>query len=140
MNKKYGNLNNFVKQKEQVVEVAKANIQQVNVGYLSSKQLKDKLENIETKIVPIPKKKNRNGKVGINKNNNYTPDKHAPRKVSSKCGSSNHLAMQYKNVVPPVFSQSMPVNVDQNFSAFPQMYFLPNLYYLYGNASMTSMP
>ena len=141
LKKKYGNLNNFVKQKEQVVEEAKTNIQQVNVGYLSSKQLKDKLENIETKTVPIPKKKkNRNGKVGINKNINYTPDKHAPRKVCSKCGSSNHLAMQCKNVVPPVFSQSMPVNVDQNFSGFPQMSFLPNPYYLYGNASMTSMP
>ena len=32
LNKKYGNLNNFVKQKEQVVEEAKTNIQQVNVG------------------------------------------------------------------------------------------------------------
>ena len=97
LNKKYGNLNNFVKQKEQVVEEAKTNIQQVNVGYLSSKQLKDKLENIETKIVPIPKKKkNRNEKVEINKNNNYTPDKHAPKKLCSKYGSSNHLAMQQK--------------------------------------------
>ena len=75
-------------------EEAKTNNQQVNVGYLSNKQLKDKLENIEAKTVPnAKKKKNRNGKVGINKNNNYTPDKHAPRKVCSKCGSSNHLAM-----------------------------------------------
>ena len=90
--------------------------------------MKDKLENIETKTVPSPKKKkNRNGKVGINKNNNYTPDKHAPRKVCSKCGSSNHLAMQCKNVVPTIFSQSMPANVNQNFSGFPQMPFLPNL-------------
>ena len=72
---------NFFKQKVQVEE-AKTNIQQVNVGYLSSKKSKDKLENIETKTVPIPqKKKNRNGKVGINKNNNYTHDKHAPRKM-----------------------------------------------------------
>ena len=68
---KYGHPNNFVKQKEQVVEEAKTNSQQFNVGYLSSNQLKDKLENIETKIVPITKKKkNRNGKVGINKNSN----------------------------------------------------------------------
>ena len=86
LKKKYGHLNNFVKQKEQTVE-AKTNNQQVNVGYLSSKQLKDNLENIEIKSVPtIKKKRNRNGKVGINKNNNYTPDKHAPRKVCSKCG------------------------------------------------------
>ena len=47
--------------------------------------------------------------------------------------------MQCKNVVPTIFSQSMPTNVNQNFSGFPQMPFLPNPYYLYGNASMTSM-
>ena len=136
---KYGHINNFVKQKEQIVE-AKTNNQQVNVIYLSIKQLKDKLENIEAKTVPITKKKkNRNGKVGINKNNNYTPDKHAHRKVCSKCGSSNHLAMQCKIIVPPVFSQSMHANVDQNFSDFAQMPFLPYPYYLYGNASMTHM-
>ena len=43
LNKKYGNLNNFVKQKEQVVEEAKTNMQHVNVGYLSGKKLKDNL-------------------------------------------------------------------------------------------------
>ena len=141
LKKKYGHLKNFVKQKEQVVEEAKSNIQHVNVGYLSSKQLKDKLENKEIKPVSITKKKkNRNGKVGIDKNSNYTPDKHAPRKVCSKYGSSNHLAMQCKNVVPPVFIQSIPTNVDQNFSGFPQMPFLPNPFYLYGYATMTPMP
>ena len=141
MKKKYGHLNNFVKQKEQVVEEAKSNNQHVNVGYLSEKKLKDKLEHIETKVVPIPKKKkNRNGKVGINKNRNYSPDKHAPRKVYSKCGSSNHLAMECKNVVPSAFSKSMPANVNQNFSGFSQMPFLPNPFYLYGNASITPMP
>ena len=86
------------------------------------------------------KRASRNGKVGINKNNNYTPDKHAPRKVCSKYGSSNYLAIQCKNVVPPIFSQSMSANVDQNFSGFPQMPFLHNPYYLYGTASMTFMP
>ena len=106
LKKKYGHVNNFVKQKEQPVEEKTKN-QHVNVGYLSSKKLKDKLENIEAKIVQITKKKkNRNGKVGINKNINYTPDKHAPRKVCYKCGSSNHLAMQCKTIVPPAFSQS----------------------------------
>ena len=39
-------------QKEEVIEEAKRDIQQVNVGYLSSKQLKDNLENIETKNCP----------------------------------------------------------------------------------------
>ena len=45
LKKNYGHINNFVKKKEQEVE-AKTNNQQVNVGYLSSKQLKDKLKNI----------------------------------------------------------------------------------------------
>ena len=141
LKKKYSHLNNFVKQKEEVIKEAKSDIQHVNVGYLSGKKLKDKLEHIETKVVPIPKKKkNMNGKVGINKNSNYSPDKHAPIKVCSKCGSSNHLAMQCKNVVPSVFSKSIPTNVNQNFSGFPQMPFLPNPFYLYRNASMTQMP
>ena len=141
LKKKYGHLSNFVKQKEQVVEEAKSKNQQVNVGYLSEKKLKYKLEHIETKVVPIPKKKkNRNGKVGINKNSNYSPDKHAPRKVCSKCGSSNHLAMQCKNVVPSAFSKSIPTNINKNFSGFPHMPFLPNPFYLYGNASMTPIP
>ena len=84
LKKKYGHLNNLFKKKEEVIEEAKNDIQQINVGYLSSKKLKDKLENIETKTVTSPKKKkNRNGKVGINKNNNYTLDKHAPERVCS---------------------------------------------------------
>ena len=33
----------------------------------------------------------------------------------------------------------MSANVNQNFSGFSQMPFLPNPYYLYGNARMTSM-
>ena len=37
LKKKYGHLNNFVKQKEEVTEEAKPDIQQINVGYLSSK-------------------------------------------------------------------------------------------------------
>ena len=47
--------------------------------------------------------------------------------------------MQCKNVVPPIFSQSIPANVDMNSSGFPQMPFMPNPFYLYGNASMTPM-
>ena len=123
LKKKYGPLNNFFK-KVVTEKEAKTNNQKVNVCYLSNKQLKDKLENIEAKSVPnAKKKKNRNGKVGINKNNNYTPDKYAPRKVFSKCGSSNHLAMQCKTVVPPIFSPTMRAQVDQNFSGFAQSAF-----------------
>ena len=33
----------------------------------------------------------------------------------------------------------MPTNVNQNLDNFPQMPFLPNPIYMYGNASMTPM-
>ena len=126
--------------KEQVVEKAKSINQQVNIGYLFGKKLKDNLNHVEAKNVLSPKKKKSlNGKVGINKNSNYTPNKHVPRKVCLKCGSSNHLAIQCKNVVHSVFSKSVPTNVNQNLGNFPQIPFLHNLFYLYGNASMTLM-
>ena len=47
--------------------------------------------------------------------------------------------MPCKTVIPPVFSPSMPAQFDQNFSGFAQMSFMHNPYYLYGNASMTSI-
>ena len=104
LNKKYGYLNNFFK-KVVTEEETKTNNEKVNIGYLSKKQLKDKLENIEAKsVLNAKKKKNRNGKVGINKDNNYTHDMYAPKKVCSKCGSVNHLAMHCKVVVPPMIS------------------------------------
>ena len=62
MKKKYCHFNNFLK-KVITQEETKTNDEKVNVGYFSNKQLKDKLENIETKSVPNPKqKKNRNEK------------------------------------------------------------------------------
>ena len=42
------------------------------------------------------KKANRNGKVGINKCNNYAYVKNAPRKIFLNCGSSNHLTHMCK--------------------------------------------
>ena len=48
--------------------------------------------------------------------------------------------MQCKTIVSPIFSPSMHAQVDHNFSGFAQMSFLPNPYYLYENASMSSMP
>ena len=120
LKKKYCHLNNFVK-KVVTKEETKTNNENVNVGYLYNKQLMYKLENIETKsILNAKKKKNRNGKVGINKHSNYTPDMCAPRKVCSKCGSVNHLVMHCKVVVPPMISPSMPTLVDQNFNGLAQ--------------------
>ena len=65
---------------------------------------------------------------------------YAPRKVCSKCGSVNHIAMHCKVVVPPMISPSIPTLVDQNFNGLAQLPFLPNPYYLYGNANMSFMP
>ena len=41
----------------------------------------------------LPPKRNRNGKVGINKENNYKFIPNAPRKTCFTCGNSNHLAI-----------------------------------------------
>ena len=140
LKKKYCHLDNFTPKKEIEIET-KTETKKVNVGFLSNKQLKDKIENIEIKTAPNnKKKKNRNGKVGINKHNNYTPDMYAPRKVCSKCGSVNHLSMHCKVVAPSMISPSMPALVDQNFSGFTQLPYLPNPYFQYGNINMPSMP
>ena len=56
LKKKYCHLNNFVK-KVVTLEEIKTKNEKVNVGYLSNKQLMDKLDNIETKSVPSAKKK-----------------------------------------------------------------------------------
>ena len=56
LNKKYGHLNNFVK-KVVTEEETKTNNEKVNISYLSNKQLKDKLDNVEAKSVPNAKKR-----------------------------------------------------------------------------------
>ena len=63
----------------------------VNIGFLSKTQLKKKIESLsESKP-----KRNRNGKEGINKENNYKNIPDAPRKRCYKCNSENHLALDY---------------------------------------------
>ena len=56
LKKKYGPLNNFVK-KVVTEKETKTNNEKVNISYLSNKQLKDKLDNVEAKYVPNAKKK-----------------------------------------------------------------------------------
>ena len=73
------------------------------------------------------RKSNRNGKVGINKHSNYTPDKYAPRKICVKCDSVNHLSVNCKSAMhapmsaPPSFLKmaTLPMNVmpAQNLNA-----------------------
>ena len=114
----------------------------MNVCHLFIKQLNYRLEKIEVKT-EAKRKNNRNGKVGINKHNNYTPDKYAPRKIYVKCGSLNYLSVNCKTAmptsisVPPPFPNintmsSMPLNAmsTQNMNAqFANMPFAPNPYY-----------
>ena len=59
------------------------------------------------KTKEIKKKKNRNGKVGINKHDNYASDVYAIRKVCAKCGSTNHLSIDCKTVSAPI-SNTLP--------------------------------
>jgi hypothetical protein len=68
------------------------------------------------------KKKNRNGKIGINKNNNYTPDKFAPRKTCGNCNSVNHLSSNCKSV------KKATVHVPQSMPCLPAMPVMPGLY------------
>ncbi|KAL8119671.1 hypothetical protein AgCh_016965 [Apium graveolens] len=70
LNKKYGSITkNFVQGESSKAKDAS----RVNVGHLSMKQLSDRLVKIEIKA-DSKRKNNRNGKVGIKKHNNYTPD------------------------------------------------------------------
>ncbi|KAK1388364.1 hypothetical protein POM88_016542 [Heracleum sosnowskyi] len=107
---------------------------------LSNKQLKVKLENIEVKA-EVKKKKNINGKVGINKHNNYTRDKYAPRKTCVNCGSVNHLSSYCKSVksanvqmhmsMPNVHMPFIPNMFAHNAHAsnlYANMSFIPNPY------------
>ncbi|KAL8098471.1 hypothetical protein AgCh_031291 [Apium graveolens] len=148
LNEKYGFVSkNFVSGESSQAKKGK----KANVGHMTVNQLSDRLEKIEVKT-ETKRKNNRNGKVGINKHNNYTPDKYAPRKICVKCGSVNHLSDNYKSAMPtpmsaqPQFSNMnamppMPVNAmpTQNINAqFANMPFAPNPYYAAYN--MPQMP
>ncbi|KAK1379515.1 hypothetical protein POM88_026259 [Heracleum sosnowskyi] len=67
-----------------------------NVGLLSQKQLKDKICEVIDKKRELIVKRNRNGKVGINKDNGYKYVPNAPRKYCFTCGNYNHLAIDYR--------------------------------------------
>ncbi|KAL8112910.1 hypothetical protein AgCh_020281 [Apium graveolens] len=140
LNEKYGSASkNFVLGESSQVKKEK----KANVGHMTVNQLSDRREKIEVKT-EAKKKNNRNGKVEINKHNNYTPDKYAPRKICVKCGSVNHLSVNCKTAmptsisVPPHFPNinampSMPMNAmsTQNMNTqFANMPIAPNPYYV----------
>ena len=110
-------------------------VEKGNIGHLSKKQLKEKLETIDSKTV-VKKKNNRNGKIGINKHNNYTPGKYAPRKTCVKCGSVNHLSINC-NIVQH-FSVQMPMSA-MPMNAMPIM---PNMFAqnAHAHAQYANMP
>ncbi|KAK1358784.1 hypothetical protein POM88_043258 [Heracleum sosnowskyi] len=68
-----------------------------NVGQLSQKQLKDKICEVTDKEKEATVKRNRNGKVGINKENGYKYIPNAPRKSCFNCGSTK--SDRTKNVI-----------------------------------------
>jgi hypothetical protein len=145
LNNKYGPVTkNFVQGESSKTKKVEKPVERANVGNLSNKQLKDKVEKIQIETKG-KKKNNRNGKVGINKNNNYTPDKYAPRKLCVNCGSVNHLSTNCKSVkktanvkMPkPAMNSSMPTmpvmpNMFAPYAQFQNPYanmsFVPNPY------------
>ena len=74
------------------------------------------------------KKSSRNGKVGINKRKDYTPDKIVVRKTCSKCGSVNHLAINCKNVLTDHCMHNPMMNAH-----LPYMSMFPNAPLHYAN-------
>lgn len=80
MKKKYDDQEYFIKEG---TPPKNKKFENANIGHLSNKQLKKRFENLEIKVETNDKKKkkNINGKVGINKDNNYIPDKFTPKKV-----------------------------------------------------------
>ncbi|KAK1399122.1 hypothetical protein POM88_008985 [Heracleum sosnowskyi] len=78
--------------KEAVMEPIETCEKQVNVGLMTEKQFNHKLKEVKSIMKQKGFKKNRNGKIGINKRNNHLPTTVAPRKTCYNCGSTNHLA------------------------------------------------
>ncbi|KAL8115121.1 hypothetical protein AgCh_021807 [Apium graveolens] len=65
---------------------------EVNIGLMTKKELKYKLKEITSLNKVKEARKNRNGKEGVNKSNNYMSVLNAPRKKCYNYGNSNHLA------------------------------------------------
>ena len=132
LNKKYGPINKiFVKESGSSMKIEKEGI-----GHSA--------ETVEAG--KGKRKSSRNGKVRINKRNDYTPDKNAIRKTCSKCGSVNHLAINYKVVISdhcmpnPMMNAHMPyMPMFPNTPVqYANMQFIPNPYF--GAFNMPSMP
>ncbi|KAL8116897.1 hypothetical protein AgCh_023177 [Apium graveolens] len=132
LNKKDGStFKNFVKEGASTSKDAS----KVNIGHMTLDQLKNRLKLVEDKK-ETKRKSNRNGKVGINKHNNYTPDKYAPRKSCVYCKSVNHLSDNCKSVknAPMPLTPSMP-----NMSMSP-LHAMPVMSHQNPHAHFANMP
>ena len=124
LDKKYGSISkNFVKEES---SSSKTN-DSVNKSHNHEKRTKKKQDGSETMSEETKKKKgNRNGKIGVNKHTNYTPNASAPRKTCSKCGSVNHLSANCKTVIAP--NSSFPISMpSSSHMHLPAMNMMPGL-------------
>ena len=68
-------------------------VKEKNIGLLSKGKLKKKLDDATGTVKTKAPKRNRNGKQGINKSNNYAYVQNAARKTCFNCGNTNHIAI-----------------------------------------------
>ncbi|KAL8107816.1 hypothetical protein AgCh_024284 [Apium graveolens] len=89
-------------------EIVDANNEKKNAEATQSSKAEENLMDNQGSKTPVKetkteyarkKKKNRNGKIWINKSNNFSYVADAPRKKCEKCGSMNHLTHLCKKVV-----------------------------------------
>ena len=73
-------------------------VKEKNTGLLSKGKLEKRISDKTGKIKPEAPKRNKNGKQGIDKSNNYAYIQNAPRKTCFNCGNTNHLAIDRKKV------------------------------------------
>ncbi|KAL8134396.1 hypothetical protein AgCh_009430 [Apium graveolens] len=124
-------LKNFVKEGASTSR----DVSKVNIGHMTLDQLKDRLKLVEDKK-ETKRKSKRNGKVGINKHNNYTPDRYAPRKSCVHCKSVNHLSDNCKSVK----NDPMPSNPSIPNMSMSSLHAMPVMSHQNPHEHFTNMP
>ena len=71
-------------------------VKEKNIGLVSKGNLENKINDITGRIKSKPSKRNRNGKQGIDKSNNYAYIQNAPRKTCFNCGNTINFIQLYK--------------------------------------------
>ncbi|KAL8110738.1 hypothetical protein AgCh_026466 [Apium graveolens] len=102
LNKKFGSTSkNFVKEEASTSK----DFSKVNIGHMTLEQLKNRLKVVEDKK-ETKRKSNRNGKVGVNKHNNYTRD-NMPQMPYNMPIWNNMLAQSMPYQIPNVLNDSV---------------------------------